>query len=94
MKADDPLVEVLLRNEQYWAGKKVLFAGDITSPQLLPQLIRTTAATVLTDNYEFASSLSAMMGVRLGHSAREFAQKKHVQVIFGSCHDPQVVQHL
>lgn len=87
---DDSLVEVLARNEQYWANKNVLVVGEINALQLLPQLVHTTSATVLCDNYETAQGLSAMMGVTLKHGAFAIAQKKHVTVIFGNCHDPRV----
>lgn len=90
MKADDPLVEVLERNSEHWAHKKVLIAGNITSMQLLPQLISTSQAFVLTENYETAQGLSAMMGVKLGNSDFEYAQKKHVTVIFGAADDSRV----
>ena len=90
MKADDPLVEVFERNRDYWEHKKVLIAGHITSMQLLPQLIGTTQAYVLSENYETAQGLSAMMGVKLGHHDFEYAQKKHVTVIFGAADDSRV----
>ena len=90
MKAADPLVEVLERNRTYWEHKKVLIAGQITSLQLLPQLISTERAYVLTDNYETAQGLSAMMGVKLGHHDFEHAQKKHVSIIFSDAADSRV----
>lgn len=90
MKADDPLVEVLERNRTYWEHQKVLIAGHISSMQLLPQLISTQRAYVLTDNYETAQGLSAMMGVKLDHHDFEHAQKKHVSVIFGDASDKRV----
>ena len=90
MKADDPLVEVFERNRDHWEHKKVLIAGHITSMQLLPQLIGTTQAYVLSENYETAQGLSAMMGVKLGHHDFEYAQKKHVTVIFGAADDSRV----
>lgn len=90
MKADDPLVEVFERNRDYWEHKKVLIAGQITSMQLLPHLIGTSQAFVLTENYETAQGLSAMMGVKLGNSDFEYAQKKHVSIIFGASDDSRV----
>lgn len=90
LRADDPLIEVLERNDKYWAGKRVLIVGEINSLQLLPQLIRTQSATVLCDNFETAQGLSAMMGQSLEHKSFAQVQKKHVSVIFGSCHDPRV----
>lgn len=91
LRADDPLVEILVRNEKYWAGQKVLIVGEINSLQLLSQLVRTEQATILSDNFETAQGLSAMMGVTLERGAFARAQKKHVTVLFGNCHDPQVL---
>lgn len=87
---DDSLIEVLVRNEQYWTNKNVLIVGEINTLQILPQLIHTNSATILCDNYETAQGLSAMMGISLKHGSFALAQKKHVTVIFGNCHDPRV----
>lgn len=90
LRADDPLIEVLGRNDKFWAGKSVLIVGEVNSLQLLPQLVRAQSATVLCDNFETAQGLSAMMGVSLERNSFALAQKKHVTVIFGSCHDARV----
>lgn len=90
MKADDPLVEVFERNSEYYESKRVLIVGQIPSLQLLPALIKTSAAYVLTDNYETAQGLSAMMGIKLGHSAFECASKKHVSVFFADGADERL----
>lgn len=90
MKADDPLSEVFERNSSYWEHKKVLLAGQIPSMQILNSLIRTERAFVLSDNYATAQGLSAMMGIKLGNSEFETAQKRHVSVIFADGADERL----
>ena len=94
MKADDPLVEVFERNRAVWEHKKVLIAGQITSMQILPQLIGTEQAWVVTDNFETAQGLSAMMGAKLGRSDFESITRKHVHLIFADCADERLKEHI
>ena len=47
LKADDPLITVVTRNQELLAGKRLLVMGDIPSLQLLNTLIPTKQALVL-----------------------------------------------
>lgn len=94
MAFDDALVEVLDRNSELLDNKTVLITGNITSLQILTLLTRTARAFVVTDNYEVAKGLSAMMGIKLGSSSFERADKKHLTVFFAKSGDSRLKEAL
>lgn len=94
MKGNDPLIEVLTRNQDLIAGQNVLVLGEIHSPQLMNLLVGTKSAVVLTDNYITACAFSAVMNQRLGHSCLEQASYKHIKVIFGAASDQRILAQI
>lgn len=94
VKSDNPLVELLERNEQLWVGKKVVLAGEDLSLQLLRTLVKAKEATLLCDNFELMQGAAAALGQLVGRSSFELAQAKHVKVIFSAVSDERLQEEL
>ncbi len=62
VQTNSPLLQLLQRNENLFAGKSVIFAGDITDPALLQLTKGCAAATVLCDHFGTAQRMAAMLG--------------------------------
>ncbi len=79
---NSPLLQLLQRNAEIFAGKRVLFVGAIYDPALL-QLTKSSArAQVLCDSFACAKQMAAMLGQTLQPKLTATATLKHISVTF------------
>ena len=79
---NSPLLQLLERNCELFAGKRVLFVGALYDPTLLQLTKECARAQVLCDSFTTAKAMAAMLGQRLESKLMASATLKHISVHF------------
>ncbi len=82
MATNSPVFELLQRNEDEFAGRDLIIAGDILDPMLFSLVKRAHSATVIVDNYIVCKKMAAMVGKSMDDSCPQVIEYKHVKLIF------------
>lgn len=79
-----PLSVLLQRNQELFAGKKVIFAGEIDDASLLHFAVPSAEATVIVRDFTVAQKMAAMLGQSFTGLPGETIDYKHVHLMYGT----------